>query len=263
MKKIYSIGLLLIFSQLLFSQNTSTGIGRWKLGVNVGGTFQSADISTKLFGLGYGATLEYAFIENTHSPFGFSLRGQFLQGKTYGHHNQLNNNSISNNAINGIQNSLIDYSNLPLYLNNRTSFNEFSLEAMLKLDNLYQKKGILFYLYVGGGFTNYIVETDQTDGSGKTYDYSLINHSLNKKELIKQIKSVQDGNYETELINPNYNPFVFTPTVGMGFGFRVLPGFDIAFEHKISAPQSDLFDGQVYKNKTPEFIKDIYHYSSI
>ena len=80
MKKIYFITLLLIFSQLLSAQHTSTGIGRWKLGVNVGGTFQSADISTQLFGLGYGASLEYAIIENTHSPFGFSLIGQFLQG---------------------------------------------------------------------------------------------------------------------------------------------------------------------------------------
>ena len=53
MKKLYFI-LLLIVSQQLFSQYTSHIIGRWKLGVNIGDTFQTTDVSNKFFRLGYG-----------------------------------------------------------------------------------------------------------------------------------------------------------------------------------------------------------------
>jgi len=263
MKKIYTFILILLFTQQLFAQYSSHGIGRWKLGVNVGGTFQTADVSNKLFGLGYGATLAYEVWNKRSSFFGFSLRGRFLQGQTFGQDYQLNTNKISNNAINGIADSTVNYTNNPLFLNNKTSFKEYTLEAMLKWNQLYQNHGILFYLYFGGGATNYITATNQLDAFGDLYDYSVVNASASKSNIINQIEGFSDGNYETSLINSDYHKFVFTPSVGIGIGFRVVPGFDIAFEHKISLPQTDLFDGQIYKSAAPFFIQDIYHYTSL
>ena len=105
-----------------------------------------------------------------------------------------------------------------IYLNNKTSLNEFSLEGMLKWNRLYQNHGILFYLYIGGGFTSYKVETDQLDFDGSMYNYGLINEG-NGVSTVTEIKSLQDGSYETELSNPNYNTLVFTPAVGVGLGF--------------------------------------------
>ena len=261
MKKIYFL-VLLLFSQQLFSQYVSSGIGKWKLGLNVGTTWQTADVSTDLFDLGYGATLEYALYEKQHSFFGFSLRGRFLKGKTTGYDYLTHQGFISNNALNGTNDTSVNYSFNPLYLNNKTSLNEFSLEGMLKWNRLYQNHGILFYLYLGGGFTSYKVETDQLNFDEGMYDYSLINENSGIS-TIDEIKSLQDGNYETELSNPDYHTLVFTPAVGVGLGFRIVPGVDFAIEHKISLPQTDLFDGQVYDSGDPAFIQDIYHYTSL
>jgi len=261
MKKIYFV-LLLLISQQILSQHVSSGIGKWRFGFNVGATWQTADINTDLFDLGYGATLEYALYEKRSSFFGFSLRGRFLQGKTTGYDYLSNNGTISNNAINGSIDTTFNYSFSPLYLNNKTSLNEFSLEAMLKWNKLYQNHGILFYLYVGGGFTNYKVETDQLDANGNMYDYSSVKDG-NGSSTISETKNIQDGTFETELINLNYNTLVFTPAVGIGLGFRATPGIDFALEHKISLPQTDLFDGQIHDSGDPSFIQDIYHYTSL
>ena len=261
MKKLYIIIFLLVSTQLL-AQSVSTGIGRWKLGFNVGATWQTADVTTDLFDLGYGATLEYAIHERQRSFFGFSLRGRFLQGKTTGYSCVKHNGPISNNAINGTLDTSINYSVNPIYLNNKTSLNEFSLEAMLKFNRLYQNKGILFYLFVGGGFTSYKVETDQLDANNNPYDYSFINNN-NGSSTISETKLLQDGIYETELINPDFNSLVFTPSAGVGLGFRITPGIDFALEHKISLPQTDLIDGQAYDSGDPSFVQDIYHYTSL
>ncbi|MCB0400723.1 MAG: hypothetical protein KDD41_01445 [Flavobacteriales bacterium] len=259
MKKFYLI-LVLLFAQQTFSQYLSAGIGRWHLGVNVGGLCQKADVRHDVYNFGFGATLEYAVYQKQSSFFGFSLRGRFLNGKTTGYNNLLHEGIISNNALNGVSDTSFNYSNAPLFLNNRTKLNEFSLEAMLKWNKLYRNHGILFYLYVGGGFTNYLVETDQKDLSGAPYDYSLL---LSSNPSVDEIKNFQDGEFETELVNPGYNTTVFTPSVGVGLGFRLAPGVDFALEHKISLPQTDLFDGQEIDNGDPSFIQDMYHYTSL
>ena len=261
MKKIYFLALLL-FSQQLFSQYVSSGIGKWKLGLNIGATWQTADVSTDLFDLGYGATLEYALHEKQNSFFAFSLRGRFLQGKTTGYDYLTRQETISNNSLIGSIDTSINYSFSPIYLNNKTSLNEFSLEAMLKWNRLYQNHGILFYIYLGGGFTSYKVETDQLDFDGSVYNYGFINEG-NGVSTVAEIKNLQDGSYETELSNPNYNTLVFTPAIGVGLGFRIVPGLDFALEHKISLPQTDLFDGQQHQTNSPSFIQDIYHYTSL
>lgn len=260
MKKFYFI-LLLLFTTSLFSQHTSTGVGRWRLGLNVGGTWQTANINSKLLDVGYGATLEYAVHETHSSFFGFSLRGRWLGGQTRGFNKLREYGPISNNSINGVADSNFNYSNIPVHLNNRTKYNEFSLEAMLKWNRLYQNHGIVFYLYAGAGFTSYKVETDQRDEFGLMYDYSGIPEG--QANTYSEIASLVDFSYETEFTNPNYKSLVFTPSLGVGFGFRVTRGFDIVWEHKTSLPQTDLFEGQARETDDPSFVKDIYHYSSL
>ena len=260
MKKIYFI-LFILFTTSLFAQHTSTGVGRWRLGLNIGGTWQTANINSNLLDLGYGATLEYAIHENHSSFFGFSLRGRFLRGQTRGFNKLKEYGVIDNNNINGTVDSNYNYSNLPIHLNNRTKYNEFSLETMLKWNKLYQNHGIVFYLYLGAGFTHYKVETNQQNEFGVIYDYSTITE--NTSNTVDDIKFMLDDSYETDLEHPDYNSLVFTPSIGIGFGFRVTRGFDIVWEHKTSLPQTDLFEGQSRDLDDPSFVKDIYHYSSL
>jgi len=263
MKKLLFFILITFSLANSYAQQTTYEYGRLKWGLNIGGTYQTADVANEKFGLGLGTTLEYAIVQNSYSLFGFSLRGRYLWGTTFGNDYSPHSGAISNNALNGINNPLNDYSNIPLFLNNRTTLNEYSLEAMLKFNKLYIQKGILFYLFIGGGATDYKSETNQFDALGNEYDYSKINIT-DKTDIRSQLKTIRDLSYETTVSNPNAKTFVFTPTVGVGLGFRVVPALTIAFEHKISLPQTDYFDGQVYQpSKDPSFIKDIYHYTSI
>ena len=122
MKKIFVI-LLILCAQPLLSQHASGGIGKWKLGINIGGTWQTANINSSLIDLGYGATLEYALHEKRNSFFGFSLRGRFLKGQTTGFNKHQEYGSLDDN-FNGTVDSNLNYSNLPIYLNNKTTFSE-------------------------------------------------------------------------------------------------------------------------------------------
>ncbi|MCL4856550.1 MAG: hypothetical protein KJZ55_04635, partial [Flavobacteriales bacterium] len=263
MRNLFLLFLLILFLGNTNAQQNTYEYGKLKWGFNLGGTYQTADVANEKFGLGLGTTLEYAIVQNSYSLFGFSLRGRYLWGTTFGNDFTPHSGAISNNALNGINNPLNDYSNTPIFLNNRTTLNEYSLEAMLKFNKLYIQKGVLFYLFIGGGATNYKSETNQFDALGNEYDYSTINIT-DKADVRSQLKTLRDLNYETQVSNPSAKSFVFTPTVGVGLGYRIAPFFTLALEHKISLPQTDYFDGQVYQpSKDHAFIKDIYHYTSI
>jgi hypothetical protein len=262
MKKLYFF-IAFIITLSANAQHTTYDIGRWTLGGNIGGAYQKGDISNKLFGFGYGATLEYRLYNKKYRFFGFSLRGRYLKSETFGLGYQPHESFISNYALNGFGNSGVDYSNQLFFQNNNTEFEELSLEAMLRWNKLYENTGILFYLFAGAGGTDYVVKTNQLDEFGNQYDYSSINYEGNKSDIRKQLSDLLDDSYETDLDNRNYSRVVFTPTVGVGLGFRIAPGVDFALEHKISLPQTDYFDGQATKNNAPFFIQDIYHYTSL
>ena len=263
MKKLYFFIAFIVITLSANAQHTTYDIGRWTLGGNIGGAYQKGDISNKLFGFGYGATLEYRLYNKKYRFFGFSLRGRYLKSETFGLGYQPHESFISNYALNGFGNSGVDYSNQLFFQNNNTEFEELSLEAMLRWNKLYENTGILFYLFAGAGGTDYVVKTNQLDEFGNQYDYSTINYDRSKSDVRKQLSDLLDDSYETNLDNRNYSRVVFTPAVGVGLGFRIAPGVDFALEHKISLPQTDYFDGQATKNDAPFFIQDIYHYTSL
>ncbi|MCZ2222053.1 MAG: hypothetical protein LC122_00265 [Chitinophagales bacterium] len=148
MRNLFLLFLLILFLGNTNAQQNTYEYGKLKWGFNLGGTYQTADVANEKFGLGLGTTLEYAIVQNSYSLFGFSLRGRYLWGTTFGNDFTPHSGAISNNALNGINNPLNDYSNTPIFLNNRTTLNEYSLEAMLKFNKLYIQKGVLFYLFV-------------------------------------------------------------------------------------------------------------------
>ncbi|MCW8897557.1 MAG: porin family protein [Flavobacteriales bacterium] len=263
MKKLYFFIAFIVIILSANAQHTTYDIGRWTLGGNIGGAYQKGDVSNKLFGFGYGATLEYRLYNKKYRFFGFSLRGRYLKSETFGLGYQPHESFISNYALNGFGNSGVDYSNQLFFQNNNTEFEELSLEAMLRWNKLYENTGILFYLFAGAGGTDYVVKTNQLDEFGNQYDYSSINYEGSKSDVRKQLSDLLDDSYETNLDNRNYSRVVFTPAVGVGLGFRIAPGVDFALEHKISLPQTDYFDGQATKNDAPFFIQDIYHYTSL
>ena len=84
MKKLYFFIAFIVITLSANAQHTTYDIGRWTLGGNIGGAYQKGDISNKLFGFGYGATLEYRLYNKKYRFFGFSLRGRYLKSETFG-----------------------------------------------------------------------------------------------------------------------------------------------------------------------------------
>ncbi len=263
MKKIYIFLLLNVLVVSAFSQGVNYQYGQFRLGINTGTTFQSADIRTQL-GLGWGLLAEYDFMKSKYSAIGFSLRGRYLRANMYGNHAKyFTDYPLSNDAINGSANDTINYTGKPLFLNNKTRAWEYSLEAQFHTHSLYQNYGIGFHLFIGAGLTDFEVYTNQLDENNAMYDYSQIDYSLSEKQRIKDLRQLRDYSYETRVTNNNLPSLVFTPTIGAGVQFRLSPYWSLMLEHKISLPQTDLFDGQTYQpDKDPAFVQDVYHYSS-
>jgi hypothetical protein len=267
MKKLYSFILFIFFANFTFSQG-SRGVnyqyGQFRMGINAGSTFQSADIRTEI-GLGWGLLAEYDFMKSKYSAIGFSLRGRYLRANTYGNHAKyFTDYPLSNDAINGTLNDSINYTGKKLFLNNKTRAWEYSLEAQFHTHSLYQNYGVGFHFFIGAGLTNFEVYTNQLDGDSLLYDYSLIDYSQSEPQRIKSLRNLRDNSYETRVKNKDLPSLVFTPTIGAGIQFRLSPYWSLMLEHKISLPQTDLFDGQTYKvEKDPSFVQDVYHYSSV
>ncbi len=269
MKTIKTLVLLvLVFvSNYAISQQVTYG-GRMKLGLNVGGIVQQADIRSRT-GLGYGATLEWAFLENDHSFFGLSLRGRYLGGTAHGIDVTLNDETLyptsDNDAINGSIGSpnSLDYTGRSYYANNRTRLNEWSGEGMIKFNRLRANTGILLYGFGGLGFTNYRARMDHIGPFGQQADYTNI-EGISPWHVRVDLNAQRDGTYEsfaeTESGIYGRKTTVLTPTLGYGIGVMMSPMASIAFEHKISFPQTDYFDGHVMRSQTVTGKNDIYHY---
>ncbi len=263
MKKIYLITFLLLATFLSKAQGVNYHYGQFRMGINAGTTFQSADIRTEL-GLGWGLLAEYDFMKSKYSALGFSLRGRYLRANTYGNHGKyFTDYPLSNDAINGTINDSINYTGQKLFLNNKTRAWEYSIEAQFHTHSLYQNYGVGFHLFIGAGLTNFEIYTNQLDENENMYDYSQIDYSKSELARVKDLRKLRDYSYETKVENNNMPSVVFTPTIGAGMQFRLSPYWSLMLEHKISLPQTDLFDGQTYKvEQDPSFIQDVYHYSS-
>ena len=135
MRKLYLLFFLAFSSYFLSAQHLTYDIGRWTLGGNIGGTYQKADISNRLFGLAYGATLEYRLYNKRYRFFNFSLRGSYQPHESF----------ISNYALNGFGTSGMDYSKQLFFQNNNTELEELSLEAMLRWNN-YMKIQVFYFI---------------------------------------------------------------------------------------------------------------------
>ena len=135
MKKIYTI-ILIIVSAFSFSQNYVKYNNRWRLGLNMGGTWQTSDINSYA-GIAGGGTLEKGFCENETNFFSFSLRGRVLSGRTFGIHYNRNYNVKDNEAYNGKYDPKVNYfdsvapSRRYVYENYRTPYTEGALEFQL------------------------------------------------------------------------------------------------------------------------------------
>jgi len=271
MKKYLLLTLFLLSFQLSFSQTINRYHNSWRFGLNIGGMWQTADVRSTA-GVAGGFTLEKGIFENSTHFFSLAIRGRGLFGNTYGLDSKRNYDIKNNPALNGNYNAAVKYDStgaLPYVYNNyRTQINEGALELQISFNKLREKTNVLLNLWGGVGLTSYRTNTNLLDADGKIYNYAKVDSSGTKSSILSSHKNLLDGSYESYGNGSKRNNLItFSPSAGIGLGYKVGNGFSILFEYKVTFPQgvnADYLDGIVGPNTY--FIaksNDYYHYAGL
>ncbi len=203
----------------------------WELGISLGNTAISGDVSARIPNLGFSAHIRKAM------GYVFSLRLQYLNGNAKGLNWNASQNYAKNTAwlgSNMYPNSYVS-GNLPagkgynaivrsnngvvggvdggptssvqrVFYNYKTHLQDLSLQGIITLNNIRfhkQKNGIIIYGGAGVGFTWYNAKVNALDASGNNYatlfqsQLSSANVYKNRKDVIKALKDGMDDSYET------------------------------------------------------------------
>ena len=202
MKKLSFLTLLFI-SLVSFSQKDySRYYNSWRLGLNLGGAWQTADYRS-CWGMAGGITLEKGFHENATNIFSFAIRGRYLGANTYGMDYNRNYEVRSNDAYNGKYDPKVNFldsvsmAKQYVYDNYKMKLGEGSLELQITFNRLRERTHVLLNLWGGIGFTSYRTKSDLLDGAGKMYDFSMVDSTGNKTKALNTYNGLIDKNYES------------------------------------------------------------------
>jgi OmpA-OmpF porin, OOP family len=238
----------------------------WELGLHVGYFAIGGDTPAKLPFAGFGGGISL----RKSLGYTFSLRGDFMYGRTYGQDyipyanvtratNELQN--LSNTAGKGY------FEANPFVFNNQTTYTSFGLQALYSFTNIKfhstaPKLGLYGIAGIGGYTVN--VAYDAMDANGAIYDYVTLigqdvlnyqNGTTERSEFLKTVRdkvtSVQDGDYETEaaklMIGLDEVKLNLSVQLGAGLAYRLSDRISIAVEPQIHLTANDYLDGRKYE----------------
>ena len=230
-----------------------------------GGMFSiSGDVPAKLPTPGFAIHFRKAL------GYVFSLRLQYLYGVAKGQDWKPSLGYSNNPAWNGYTG--------PVYYNYRTHLQDLSLQGLFTLNNIRfhkQKTGMVLYGGVGAGLTIYDTKINAMNGS-TPYNFSQITGSgySNRKDILKQLKSMMDKSYETDADQTKSTARLFGQTlrpsasVIAGIAFKLGKRVNLALEDRFTIVKDDLLDGQRWQERpagdpvlTGNF--DTYNYASL
>lgn len=273
MKKIYILIITILSLQSFSQKDNSRYYNSWRLGLNGGAAWQTADMRS-CWGAAGGFTLERGLGENATNFFSFAIRGRYLAANTYGMDYVRNYNFKDNDAYNGKYDLNLNYADTAkykrgyVYDNYKMTLGEGSLELQLTFNRLRERTGVLLNLWGGVGVTSYRTKMDAMDGDGKLYDFSKVDSSGTQSKAINTFNSLIDKKYESFAYGSKTGNLVtFSPSGGVGLGYQFSPGFSMLLEYKITLPQgtsADLLDGK-YSNNSDAVggNNDYYHYAGL
>ena len=108
MKKLYFLTIILFSLQTFSQKDYSRYYNSWRLGLNLGGAWQTADYRS-CWGMAGGITLEKGLHENSTNIFSFAIRGRYLGANTYGMDFNRNYDVKNNDAYNGKYDPAVNY----------------------------------------------------------------------------------------------------------------------------------------------------------
>lgn len=273
MKKLYAF---LVFALPFFAFSQSQDYSRynnsWRLGLNIGASWQTSDVRSRA-GIAGGITLEKGFLENNTNFFSLAIRGRYLAANTFGSGYSRNYGIKDNDALNGKYDATVNYvDSVPagrryVYDNYKMTYGEGSLELQLGFNRLRAQTHVILNLWGGVGITSFKVNTNLKDANGKMYDFSKVDTGSATQSL-SSLKSMYDHSYESSAYgSKGGNIIAFAPSCGIGLGYQFSPVFSIIAEYKLTFPQgvnADLLDGKIgHNNDWIAGSKDYYHYAGI
>lgn len=249
---------------------------QWEIGIK-GGLFQvSGDIPAQFVSPGFGAHVRKAF------GYIFSLRLEYMYGIGKGYSFREAENYAKNPAwganianpgqrysapravtgaggVRQIVSSATGLTSTPLehiFYNYKTKVQDLSLEGVVTLNNVRfhkSKTGFNIYGFAGIGGSVYDTKVDALDADGGKYGFQAISQAAykNRRDFIKNMKDLLDGEYETAAENQGDrrpklfgNTFKPSGTVGMGVAFKLSNRLNLALEDRWTFIKDDLLDGQ-------------------
>lgn len=273
MKKLYILLLSIISFHSFAQKDYSRYYNSWRLGLNIGGAWQTADYRS-CWGMAGGLTLEKGFAENATNFFSFAVRGRYLAANTYGMDYNRNYDVKSNDAYNGIYDPKVNFfDSVPagrryVYDNYRTTLYEGALELQVSFNRLRERTRVILNLWGGVGITSYRAKSDLLGGDGKLYDFSKVDSTGNRSKALNSYNGLIDNKYESYAYGSRSGNLVtFSPSAGIGLGYQFSPGFSLLLEYKVTFPQgtnADLLDGKISRNNDAiAGSNDYYHYTGI
>ncbi|WP_460686074.1 OmpA family protein, partial [Niabella aquatica] len=261
----------------------------WEIGIKGGMFTVNGDVASVLLSPGFGAhirkSLGHTLSLRLEYMYGIATGQDWKPSQGYQYAGYANpwfyrytKNSVpeGGNVWNPIQ-----YPNV--YYNYKTHVQELSLQMVANIHNIRFYKaqtGVTFYGLAGIGISTWKGRVDamhpvQGSAESAAYDYSKINSNAeyaNRKDILKQLKDLQDGEYDTPIERNPSVPYSkmfrgsIAPSVsgGLGVAFRLSPRMNLAIEDRIIYNGSDLLDGQRWDEKgtlTPD--KDFMNYLTV
>lgn len=273
-KRNYLRGIIALLGLLMFGMLTPLQAQRtyynyqrdWTFGIHAGASWQQSDVFDR-FGGGLGLTLGKRFYGDPGSLWALDWRGRLTYSNSFGQDDQRYFNIDDNTSnllgqLNTEQN--VSYTSLGYVFNNyRTDMVDVDLEAVLTLNLLRERTGVILQLFGGLGLDFYNTKIDQVDDNGDLYDYASINDSaLSPLDIRNKVDDLRgeffrDGNYETE----NGTEVTFMPSWGLGIGYQPHEWFSFGYEHRFAYPFTDFLDGVEETNSNRDWLNDIHHLS--
>ncbi len=263
MKKIILVALTILCTNL-FSQATYTDqAGRWRLGLNAGAMWQTSDVTAHA-NIAGGFTIEKILNKKADAWIGFALGFRYLSGHCTGIDTKASYGVASNTALNGSFNTQTDYAhNGGIFYNNyKTYIHEGALELKVNFPKFEQKTNLIFHLMGGVGVCNYKTWINALDANGNRYDFTALQNA--QSVTAADVKKVMNGTYST--LAQGSAPggtYRFTPSAGVGFGFKLSRVVSLVFEYRVAFQRTNLLDGVDHTiNNVPIKNNDFYHYVS-
>jgi len=223
----------------------------WQVGVFVGLPYIDGDAPMAVKGPGSGiGSYAYGIGASVRKAIGYvvSIRGSLAYYNMLGLDYQRNRNFNNHPEIQRL------YGSAPrgYFHNHRTQAIVPSLEALISFNNImFHNKQGRWNLYGIVGYTGFMYDTklDLVDGNGAKYDYESIDVRMKRQEIRDRLRSMMDGNYETEALVNDRRPTIgeynlrHSFSAGLGMEYRVGKKTSVGLEYKRIQTRDDYVDG--------------------